>query len=217
VEDRTNEALYLELSNAAPSEAEQRAGELVKLAGAHRVHWYDNAHPNRTDLPPKVKEGTMLVVAEVDRTFRAPDPPLDTTAHLFIRHSRPSQGVLDGAPTTGLLIVWISPRSPEFAQELRDWGDFIHIRHIAAAAIPGFTQISVFENARDTDPRYMHFYEFSSDDPEATFKTMTPHVAPRLGGMDSEAYGDWADWRAHGGRLFYCNTFASLGQVTAAS
>ena len=70
MEDRTNEALYLELSNAAPSEAEQRAGELVKLAGAHRVHWYDNAHPNRTDLPPKVKEGTMLVVAEVDRTFR---------------------------------------------------------------------------------------------------------------------------------------------------
>jgi hypothetical protein len=42
---------------------------------------------------------------------------------------------------------------------------------------------------------------------------MTPHVAPRLGGAESEGYADWADWRAHGGRLFYCNTFALLGAV----
>ncbi len=115
------------------------------------------------------------------------------------------------------MIVWISPRTPDLAQQLRDWGDFVHIRHIAAAAIPGFTQISVYENTAATDPRYMHFYEFDNADAEATFATMIDHVAPRLGGTESPAYADWADWRPPGGRLFYCNSFTRLGEVVASS
>ena len=111
------------------------------------------------------------------------------------------------------MIVWISPRTPELAPSLRDWGDFVHIRHIAAAAIPGFTQISVYENAAGGDPRFMHFYEFDNAEAEATFATMIAHVAPRLGGTDSPAYAEWADWRPPGGRLFYCNTFTRLGEV----
>ncbi len=213
MEDRRTSALYLELGNGTALDYEGRAGTLAKRTGAQRVTWWENCHPGRTDLPRRIEEGSMLAVAEVGPTFRPPESSPDANAHLFSRHSRPSQGILDGRPTTGLLIVWISPRSPDLAGPLRDWGDFVHIRHIAAAGIPGFTQISVFENTADVDPRYMHFYEFASDDPEGTFKTMTPHVAPRLGGVDSEAYADWADWRAHGGRLFYCNTFRLLGEV----
>jgi hypothetical protein len=210
MEDRHTEGLYLELRNGTAADLEGRAAVLAERPGVQQVTWWENCHPHRDDLPRKVDEGSMLAVAEVDRTFEAPEPPSGAAAHLFHRHSRPSQGILDGCPTTGLLIVWITPRAPELAQQLRDWGDFVHIRHIAAAGIPGFTQISVYENTAG-DPRYMHFYEFSSDDPEATFKTMTPNVAPRLGGIDSEAYADWADWRAHGGRLFYCNTFRLIG------
>ena len=78
--------------------------------------------------------------------------------------------------------MWISPRTPDLARSLRDWGDFVHIRHIAAAAIPGFTQISVYENTAAGDPRYMHFYEFDNAEAEATFDTMIANVAPRLGG-----------------------------------
>jgi hypothetical protein len=59
----------------------------------------------------------------------------------------------------------------------------------------------------------MHFYEFDNEAAEATFATMIDHVAPRLGGMDSQAYAEWADWRPPGGRLFYCNTFTRLGEV----
>jgi hypothetical protein len=109
--------------------------------------------------------------------------------------------------------VWISPRTPDLAAALRDWGDFVHLRHIAAAGIPGFTQISVYENTSGADPLYMHFYEFDRDDAEATFSTMTAHVAPRLGGDDSADYREWADLRAAGGRLFYCNTFRRFGEV----
>ena len=82
------------------------------------------------------------------------------------RHPRPSQGVLTDGPTLGLMIVWISPRTPDLAQGLRDWGDFVHIRHIAAAGIPGFTQISVYENTANADPAFMHFYEFDNLDAE---------------------------------------------------
>jgi hypothetical protein len=42
---------------------------------------------------------------------------------------------------------------------------------------------------------------------------MIEHVAPRIGGVDSEAFTGWADWRAGHGRLFYCNTFQLLGAV----
>ena len=178
-----------------------------------RVTWWENCVPGRRDLPMRIPDGSMLAVAEVTAGFSVPEVPAGTTAHRFRRHARPSQGILTGRPTTGLLVVWISPRQPELTQALRDWGDFVHIRHIAAAGIPGFTQISVYENVAPVDPMFMHFYEFDTEDPEATFSTMTDYVAPRLGGAEGEAFTTWADWRAAGGRLFYCNTFRLLGEV----
>ncbi len=160
-----------------------------------------------------MRDGRTLLVVEAGEGFAPPVPPPDCEAHAFRRHPRPSQGVLTNGPTLGLLVVWISPRAPELTAALRDWGDFVHLRHIAAAGIPGFTQISVYENQAETDPRFMHFYEFDTLDAEATFSTMIDHVAPRLGGTGSESYAEWADLRAAGGRLFYCNTFSRLGEI----
>ena len=105
------------------------------------------------------------------------------------------------------------PSHPRSGDQLAGLGDFVHIRHIAAAGIPGFTQISVFENETAADPWYMHFYEFDSEDAEATYQTMVEHVAPRLGGTGSESFGSWADWRAPGARLWYCNTFDLVGET----
>ena len=163
----------------------------------------------------RVPDGTQLVLAELTDDGPAPAPRPGTTAFSFRRHPRPSQGILTGERTTGLLVVWISPRTPELAGSLRDWGDFVHIRHIAAAGIPGFTQISVFENETAADPRFMHLYEFDSEDAEATYQSMVGHVAPRLGGTGSEQFAAWADWRVPGGRLWYCNTFDLLGATPA--
>ncbi len=164
----------------------------------------------------RIPDGELLVVAELTDDGPTPEARPGSTAVCFRRHPRPSQGILSGRPTTGLLVVWISPRTPDLATSLRDWGDFVHIRHIAAAGIPGFTQISVYENESDGDPRYMHLYEFDSDDAEATYQTMVDHVAPRLGGTKSERFGEWADWRAPGGRLWYCNTFRLAGDTGVA-
>jgi hypothetical protein len=214
VEDRCSERLYLELGDAPAAACEVRAGELARLPSVRGVTWWENCVPGRTDLPSRVRDGNTLLVVEADHGFTPPPPPEGTSeAHCFDRTARPSQGIMTGGPTLGLLVVWISPRGPELAQRLRDWGDFVHIRHIAAAGIPGFTQISVFENAEHDDPRYMHFYEFDTAEAEATFSTMIERVAPRLGGLDSEAYAEWADWRPPGGRLFYCNTFRRLGDA----
>jgi hypothetical protein len=161
----------------------------------------------------RVPDGTLLVVAELDDGAADLTPRSGSTAICFRRHPRPSQGILTGRPTTGLLVVWITPREPEDADRLRDWGDFVHIRHIAAAGIPGFTQISVFENESGLDPTYLHLYEFDSPDAEATYQTMVRYVAPRLGGMDTPEFADWSDWRRPGGRLWYCNTFQLGGDA----
>jgi hypothetical protein len=213
VEDRCTTVLYLELGDATPEDCEARSDELARREGADRVTWWENCARGRTDLPMRVRDGRTLVVVEARHGFEPTPPPPDVSeAHTFRRHPRPSQGVLTGTPTLGLLIVWISPRTPDVSRALRDWGDFVHIHHIAAAGIPGFTQISVYENEAQADPFFMHFYEFDNVDAEGTFSKMISHVAPRLGGTRSAAYTDWADWRAPGGRLFYCNTFSRLGE-----
>jgi hypothetical protein len=206
--------LHLELGAAPSGAAAARARELAGCAGAERVTWWENCAFERTDLPMRIRDGRALLVVEASEGYAVPpQPPTVSESHCFRREPRPSQGILTGSPTLGLMIVWISPRTEELARSLRDWGDFVHIRHIAAAAIPGFTQISVYANAAAADPRYMHFYEFDNPEAEATFATMIEHVAPRLGGLDSPAYAEWADWRPPGGRLFYCNTFTRLGEV----
>jgi hypothetical protein len=214
VEDRPSTLLHLELGDTSPQECATRAGDVAQRQGVARVTWWENCAFGRTDLPMRIPDGRTLLIVEADEGFAAPSPPPEVSqSHTFRRHARPSQGILTGGPTLGLMIVWISPRAPEQAPGLRDWGDFVHIRHIAAAAIPGFTQISVYENAAGSDPQFMHFYEFDNAEAEATFAAMIPHVAPRLGGTDSPAYVEWADWRPPGGRLFYCNTFTRLGEV----
>jgi hypothetical protein len=200
VEDRPGTLLHLELGDATPEEGAARAYDLVRRDGVERVTWWENAAFERTDLPRRIRDGRSLVVVEAEERYDVPPPtPAVSQTHCFRRHPRPSQGVLTGTPTLGLMIVWISPRTPDLAVSLRDWGDFVHIRHIAAAAIPGFTQISVYENTGEA---------------EATFATMIDHVAPRLGGRDSQAYAEWADWRPPGGRLYYCNSFTRLGEVS---
>jgi hypothetical protein len=216
VEDRPGTLLHLELGDASAEDCARRAEKLTAHRGVERVTWWANEAFERTDLPMRIRDGRTLLVVEADERYEVPAPGPDVSAsHCFRRHPRPSQGILTGGPTLGLNIVWISPRTPDLAAGLRDWGDFVHIRHIAAAAIPGFTQISVYENIDGSDPRYMHFYEFDNADAESTFATMIDHVAPRLGGTESAAYADWADWRPPGGRLFYCNSFTRLGEASA--
>jgi hypothetical protein len=212
VEDRITTGLYLELGNLDPRRyAAQRAPELLARPGVDRVTWWENNVPGRSELPMAVEDGTLLGVAEVDETFIAPDPLPGTTARHFRRFPRPSQGILSGMPTTGLLIVWISPQSPRHTQALRDWGDFVHIRHIAAAAVPGFTHVTPYENADDDDPRFMHFYELDAEDPEAAYMGMARHMAKYFEGSRTAAFALWADWKAAGGQVVYCNTFRLLG------
>jgi hypothetical protein len=212
VEDRLGAGLYLELGNLDPSQyAAGRAGELLRLRGVSRVSWWANCVPDRPEFPRRVPEGMLLGIAEVDDDFVAPEAPAGVTAHHFRRHPRPAQGVLTGRPTTGLLLVWISPRSPELTQQLRDWADFVHIRHIVAAAVPGFTLITPYDNVRDGDPRFMHFYEMDCEEPETAFSAMAAQVAPRLGGERSDEFKQWADLRGAGGYIVYVNTFRLLG------
>jgi len=217
VEDRITEALYLELGNVDAAEFERtRAPQLLARPGVARVSWWATTVPGRDELPMAVPEGTLLAVAEVDDAFVAPPATPGTTARHFRRYPRPSQGILTGCPTKGLLVVWISPKDEADAQRLRDWGDFVHIRHIAAAGLPGFTQITPYENTAAGAPRYMHLYELDAEDPEAAYQAMAGIMAERFGGRGSPEFREWASWKRAGAEIIYVNTFAFLGARSAA-
>ena len=85
----------------------------------------------------------------------------------------------------------------------------MHIRHIAEAAIPGYCMITPYENVTGGDPRFMHFYEMDTDDPETAFKSMTPLVIERIGGPGTEAFEQWA-W-GPSLRIMYVNSFVRVG------
>lgn len=216
MEDRENAGLYLEMVTG-PIEPylQQRLPDVLALEGATRATWWRNAHRDRTDLPRRLAEFDHLVAYEVAAHFRAPSRvAADISTHHFVRTQRPGQGTLSGRPTIGLSLVLISPRDEAGAQDLRDWGDFVHIRHIAQASVPGYTMITPYVNAQaDGHPRFLHWYEMDCEDPEHAFKMMTPMVTARLGGTH---HASWAAWANHPQlRIMYVNTFARLGERSA--
>lgn len=212
MEDRRTPGLYLERLDAPlePYLAE-RVPAVVDGGDVLGVTWWENVCRDRTDLPRRLPERDHLVVYEVGTGFRPPAAAPDVPAHHFVRTPRPGQGRLTGRPTLGLSLVLISPRAPEQAQALRDWADFVHIRHIAEVAVPGYTMITPYESAADDDPRFLHLYEMDTNDAEAAFQAMTPLVAERLGGRDTAAFQAWALTPEL--QIWYVSTFRRLGEM----
>jgi len=213
MEDRITPGLYLEMTDR-PLDAyvRERVPVVLGLAGVHRATWWRNVKRDRADLPPVLPEFDHLAVYEVDDGFRAPEPPDAVTGHHFRHYPRPGQGIVTGRPTVGLSLVLISPKDAARAQELRDWADFVHIRHIAEAAVPGYCMITPYENVTGGDPRFMHFYEMDTDDPETAFKAMTPLVMQRIGDEQTDAFKRWA-W-GPSLRIMYVNSFVRVGAST---
>ena len=109
MEDRVAGGLWLEAADAVDD--------------SQPFTWWENACPNRTDLPRRMDEFRYLGISEVETDAR----------WQFRRYPRPGQGVLTGKPTMGLLLVLVGVRDPDQAQAFRDWADFTHIHHIAAS------------------------------------------------------------------------------------
>jgi len=210
VEDRCTPGLYLEMTDRdVVAYAAQRVPDVLAHPGVRRATWWRNVHRGRDDLPRVLPEFDHLGVYEVDDEFALPAAPNDVAGHHFRRTPRPGQGVITGNPTIGLSLVLISPKDRAHAQELRDWGDFVHIRHIAEVGVPGYCMITPYEHASAGDPRFMHFYEMDTDDPERAFTAMTPLVEQRIGGPDTD---EWKRWAFHPQlRIMYVNTFALVG------
>lgn len=213
MEDRITAGLYLEMTDGPLDEyAETRVPDVLVGSGVERATWWENVNRDRTDLPRRLDEFTHLGVYEVGTAFVAPPVPSGITGYHFRRFPRPAQGRLTGSPTIGLSLVLISPRDPADAQAVRDWADFVHIRHIAEVVVPGYTMITPYENAIGGDPRFMHFYEMDTTDPETAFQAMTPLVRERLGDDTDE----WIRWTRHPAlRIMYVNSFRRRGERIA--
>jgi hypothetical protein len=180
VEDRLTPVLQLEMSDLAPEAwLRERGAALRRSDAVERVSAWTNCALQRRDLPRTLAEFATLGVAEARAPFAAPPAPAGVACHQF-RQCRPGQGVLTGRPTRGLELVLVSPKTKSGAQAFRDWADFVHIRHIAAAAVPGFTLITPYENVTRARPRFLHFYEMDTEAAEDAFQRMTPATLARL-------------------------------------
>lgn len=214
MEDRNTPGLYLEMCEATPEDyADDRVPVVLSIPGATRATWWENVVPHRTDLPRTLPEFTLLGLYEIDDGFEPPSPAEGITGLHLRRYPRPGQGRLTGKPTIGLSVVLISPRDPERSQALRDWGDFVHIRHIAEVGVPGYSMITPYENLAPGSPRFLHLYEMDTEDPEASFQLMTPMVTEHISGLGEEYWRDWAVGRDL--RIDYVNTFRRVGARSA--
>jgi hypothetical protein len=177
--------LYLELVRS-PDHVDERAAAVE--ATGWQVSIWEPATTSDDDLPRRLPRCDGVVIGEGDGGAVKPPSPATTTVPL-VRYPRPSQGSCSGERTTGILLVLISPKEQERAQELRDWGDFVHLRHIAEAAVPGYRTITPWENESLGTPRFCHMYEMVGADPQDTFEKMTPRVRERL---DRTTFDQWA-------------------------
>jgi hypothetical protein len=209
VEDRLTPFLYLELTDRTAADyGAERPGEVLGQDGVERATWWECCVPGRTDLPRRIDDVAALGLYECDDRFVPPAAPPGVRGLHFARTPRPGQGTV-GAETLGLELVLISPKRPEDAQALRDWGDFVHIHDIAAATPPHFTMITPYENVTRGEPRYMHLYELDTLDPEPAFAAMTPATRDRIGAWGTHPYEEWA-W--HPALVIeYVNTFRRIG------
>jgi len=183
------------------------APSLVLDPNGHGATRWEDCKPSRRDYPRHVDDIPVLGLTPYDRVDAATDQ-----GWRFDRTPRPGQGRLTGRDTIGLLLVLISPRHEDGAQALRDWADFVHINHIAAAGVPGYTMITPYENVTGGDPRFLHFYEMDTEDPEGSYRAMTPRVTELLGAGTPE----WDHWAFHPAlRIMYVNTFRRLGARAA--
>jgi hypothetical protein len=220
MEDRITHVLYLEMTDRpADRYAAERVPELLALPGVDRATWWANCVPHRKDLPRTLPEFSVLGVYEAGVEFEDPltrgAMPEDITGYCFDHYRRPGQGTVSDKPTLGLELVLISASTPAQRQVLRDWGDFVHIRDIAAASIPHFTMITPYENRAAGPPDYMHFYELDTDDPEPAFQAMTPGTLERVNAYGSHPARDWMGHEAL--VIDYVNTFRRLGVATRSS
>jgi len=217
MDDRRTESLYLELVDLDREiYLNERAPQILAGSGAERLTCWQNLVPNRSDLPRRLDEFRWLAVFEADLSFIAPAGCDGVVGLHFIRTARPGQGRLSPNDTVGLLLVLISPKYPAESASLRAWADFVHLKHIAEAVVPGYAMITPYERSpsdreagRD-EPLFLHFYEMDTVDAEAAFQRMTPMVAARLGGFESPDFERWAGHQSL--RIDYVSTFRRIGE-----
>ncbi len=213
MEDRLSPYLYLEFSDLhADAYGKDRVPGILERDGVERASWWTNLRPHRKEFPRNVPEFSTLGLFEVSDAFSPPELTDATRALRFARTPRPAQGNLSGKPTLGLEFVLVSPKADVGAQELRDWADYIHIRHIAASSVPGFTMITPYENMAREGPRFLHLYELDTPDAEEAFQIMTPKTIERIGGPGTPAFREWATHPQL--EIDYVNTFARAGAAS---
>ena len=149
MEDRETPVLYLEMTEATPDDyARDRVKDVLALPGSSGRRGGATSTATVPTFPASCPSSTPSgCTSATRRSSRRRRCRTHISGHHFLRTPRPGQGRLTGKPTVSLSLVLISPTTPDEAQALRDWGDFVHLNHIVEAGVPGFTMITPYENA----------------------------------------------------------------------
>ena len=188
----------------------------ARALGCAARHVVAERVPRPRRPPARAPRVHALGVYEVDDGFRAPATSgRHRPAHHFRHYPVPARAASPVGPTIGLSLVLISPKEPQDAQALRDWADFVHIRHIAAGRR---ARLHDDHAVRERHGRRSAVHPLLRDRPRrsrAVFKSMTPLVRNVIGDEDTEAFKHWAYTTSL--RIMYVNTFTRLGEQSDVS
>ena len=185
MEGRLPPRLYLELVRF-PDHVNTRAAAVE--ATGWQVSTWEPATTSDDDLPRRLPRCDGVVIGEGDGgAVESPSPA--TTAVPLVSYPRPSQGSCSASGPRES--CWFSSRRSNKSglRNSRDWGDFVHLRHIAEAAVPGYRTITPWENESSGTPRFCHMYEMVGDGSPGHLRKMTPRVRQRLDRDDLRRVG----------------------------
>ena len=215
MEDRVTPSLYLEFIHG-PLEpyVATRVPEVLAVDGAERATWWQAGGTwmlgeQRMTIDNHLTPASQICLYEVGEAFRPPAFAAPTAWIHWRRYPRPNQGLLSWRPTIGLLLVLVDATSPEYAQEVRDFLDFVHIPRVVSAA-SGISLCTVYENTAGERPRYLHVYEITDSDPTETMREVIARLPEMLGGEGSTEYRHFL---SHPHDVWEANTFSLVGEA----
>ena len=188
MDDRLTLAMYFEMTARDPHDYRSTRGKDVSaLPGVHRMSYWRSL--NDAAIHDAVPHRAYLALYEVSLDFTSP-AAADGDVTLHFRQARPGQGRLSRGPARSLWTVMVQPKTDDDVA-FRDWADFTHLPAILDAQLPGFHQVTPYRNVEPSGvPRFLHFWDLDTDDPEAGVAGLGPAMVGRFG-QGTDEFNAW--------------------------
>ena len=179
MEDRRTAGLYLEMTDWTARTLHARRGCRWSRPppGVTRATWWHNVQPRPRRPAPRARRVRHCSASTRSTTRSAPPSRADgVTGHHFRRTPGPARVAHRPPDDRPLARAHLAQGSRSRRRRCATGPTSCTSATSPRSRCPGYTMITPYENATGGDPRFMHFYEMDTDDPETAFKSMTPLV-----------------------------------------